>query len=175
MLSGQGTRLVGFQPQWIKLRRASDRPVPLDASVCWRRHVVPMLTRLCRYKVLPRANCQHSFWLVRERLVPSAPELLQNSLSRGFGRRCGACDVGYYGLSWDDVTSAWAVLFLSRVLPALAILAATAFLFYGGKSALPKANRYPVWLSLHPQRPASIVVRMYCMQLIMMRPAEFLS
>ena len=73
----------------------------------------------------------------------SAREFLRNSLPRGFGRRCGACDVGYYGLSGrcHECGSEWAVLFLSRVLPALAILAATAFLFYGGKSDLLKAHR----------------------------------
>ncbi len=42
--------------QWIKRRRTSDRPVPLDFSVCWRRVVVPMFPRLCRYEVRPQSE-----------------------------------------------------------------------------------------------------------------------
>jgi len=41
--------------QWNQRRRASDCRVPLDACLCWRWDVVPMLPRLHRYEVCLRA------------------------------------------------------------------------------------------------------------------------
>jgi hypothetical protein len=73
-----------FNPrQWIKRHRASDRPVPLDSSLCWWLDVVPMLPRICRYEVRPQSK-HPTVWLAWHRLAPSAQEALQDSLLRAF-------------------------------------------------------------------------------------------
>ncbi len=54
--------------------------------------------------------------------------------ARGFGCRCGMCDVGYYDL-WGkchECGSQALVSFLSRTVPALGILAVTALFFWAG-------------------------------------------
>ncbi len=65
-----------------------------------------------------------------------------SSLLRGFGCRCGACDVGYYGLlgRCHECGNRILVLFLSHAVPFLTILAITAIFFWGGNVDLPKAN-----------------------------------
>ena len=58
--------------------------------------------------------------------------------------RCGACDVGYYGVSGQcyECGHKSLVLFLAYVVPVLMSLALTCFLFWSGIIALPR----------HPQR-----------------------
>ena len=57
LVSGRVHVRSAFNPrQWIKRRRTYDRQVPLDSSVCWRRVVVPMFPRLCRYEVRPQSE-----------------------------------------------------------------------------------------------------------------------
>jgi hypothetical protein len=102
-----------------------------------------------------KASSQPAVWLTRHRLAPSAREPLQSSLLRGFGCRCGACDVGYYGLSSGECRECGnriLVLFLSHAVPALTILGTTLFLFWGGKVDPQKANR-----SAAATSPASMV------------------
>ena len=101
-----------------------------------------------------KASSQPAVWLTRHRLAPSAREPLQSSLLRGFGCRCGACNVGYYGL-WrqcHDCGNRILVLFLSHAVPALTILGTTLFLFYGGKVDLPQWRIAAAQLRLHPRR-----------------------
>ena len=142
-VSGRVHVWSAFNPrQWIKRRRTADRPVPLASSLCWRRDIVPMFPRLCRYEVRPlseQPTCRLAHATPTCAVRPRTP----SKLLRGFGCRCGACDVGYYGLSGEchECGNRILVLFLSHVVPALTILVATLFLFWGGKVDPQKANR----------------------------------
>ena len=112
-----------------------------------------------------KASSQPAVWLMRHRLAPSAREPLQSSLLRGFGCRCGACDVGYYGLSGrcHECGNRILVLFLSRAVPALTILGVTLFLFWGGKvdpkkgESLPLSCRYIRSVDVPSHRGAGVL------------------
>jgi hypothetical protein len=81
-------------------------------------------------------------------------------LGLGFGGRCGDCDVGYYAMSGQCYAcgDASLVFFLSRAVPALGIVAGTAFFFWGGIFDLP---RFIALLSFTSHR-APEVVRVSC-------------
>ena len=77
--------------------------------------------------------------------LPSSRELLAGALLRGFGCRCGACDVGYYGVSGQcrECGDKSLVLFLAYAVPILMILALSCFLFWSGTFALPRHLQRP--------------------------------
>ena len=137
--------------KWNQQRRPSDRRVPLQASLRGRSDVGPMLPRLHRYEVAPQASAQVArAGLAQGWLTPSTRELLHSAFLRRFGCRCGACDVGYYAVSGQcyECGNASLTLFLSRAVPALGILALTAFLFWGGMFASlrrPQRPRFVAW------------------------------
>ena len=144
--------------QWNQPRRPSDRRVPLQASLRWRSDVGPMFPRLHRYEVAPQASAQPATaGLAQGRLTPSTRELLHSAFLRRFGCRCGACDVGYYGMSGHcyECGHASLSLFLSRGVPALGILGVTAFLFWGGTFA---PLRHPHSVRALPHGPIMVWV-----------------
>jgi hypothetical protein len=143
---GQGTHSVGFR------RRATDPAAPCfrsssatphtHALVARRRSSVSQATstrgvptketskqRTCRGRPHAAADLQ-----------ASSRWMQQRHFSCGFGCRCGACDVDYYGL-WGKCRACGSqalVFFLSRAVPALGTLAVTSFFFWGGVLALPR-------------------------------------
>jgi hypothetical protein len=174
-LAGRVHVWLAFNPrQWIKRRRTADRPVPLESSVCWRRDIVPMFPRLCRYEVRPQSE-QPTCRLAHATLAPSAREPLQSSLLRGFGCRCGACDVGYYGFSGrcHECGNRYLVLFLACAVPALTILGITLFLFWGGKVDPKKGESLP--LSCRYIRSVDVLSHRGAGVLQLMRQADFWS
>ena len=134
--------------QWNQRRRASDCRVPLDACLCWRWDVVPMLPRLHRHEVCLRAPNLPRPVHCKTKTAFQPRSTLAGALLRAFACRCGACGVGYYGVSGrcHECGHRSLVLFLAYAVPILTILPLTCFLFWSGTFALPR----------HPQRPCLI-------------------
>ena len=127
----QGTRLVGFQPQ------AMDQATPCFRSSSATRLLPVLAARRCSNvsKVMPiRGASEQPTYRLAHMTPTYAVRPRTPSLRRGFGCRCGACDVGYYGLLGRcyECGNRIFVLFLSRAVPALTILAITAIFFWGG-------------------------------------------